>query len=247
MYAAPAAEGTVATPVSMAGSDRCTGMNVVERSWASRMPKSVMVALAFGLGASACASSQATPAPAPVAVTAPEVHRARPAADEKQLPIPEALELTTEGRAAVQILGNASEFGGWAVGYGGRPLPAVAALRTLIDDKHAAAALGVVIDHGSLAGQLMAVSGLYFVDRTEFEERLAPYRSMQTTVPVRVNGCLIHAEPTEVAELVEANGAMAYLGPNDTFAAWSARNPGAKTLVFDIVGGAYPHGLRGAQ
>jgi len=214
-----------------------------ERSWASG--KSIMVVLALGLGASACASSPAaTMHAAPVTFAAEPVHASK-ASPKKALPVPETLALTTEGRAAVQTLGNASEFGGWAIGYGGQPLPTVAALRTLLAEEQAAEALDVVIAHGTLAGQLMAVSGLYFADHTRFEKRLEPYRSMRDSVPVRVNGCLVHAEPTEVAELVEAKGAMAYLGPNDTLEAWFARNPGSKTVVFDIAGGSYPHELRG--
>jgi hypothetical protein len=209
------------------------------------MNTSTPLALTLALGLSACASPQtATTNPAvaePVAVSTEDTD----STPLLVLPIPETLELTKQGRAAVQTLGNAPAFGGWAVGYGGQPLPTVAALRTLLAEKNAADALHVIIDHGTLAAQLMAVSGLYFADHARFEQRLAPYRLMQTTVPVRPNGCLGQSEQVAVAELVQATGAMAYLGPNDTLAAWVDRNPGSTSLIFDIAAGSYPHGLRG--
>lgn len=205
-----------------------------------------MTLAVLGTALSACASPQRTPAPSaePVTFSAAPV-AATPAPPAKTLPVPDTLALTQEARDAVQTLGNAAEFGGWAVGYGGEPLPPVRALRTLLSEPQAADALDVVIEHGTLAGQLMAVSGMYFADHARFEQRLASYRTMRATVPVRANGCLVHAEPTIVAELVQAPGSMAYLGPSDTLEAWSKRNPGTRTLVFDIAGGSYPHELRG--
>src|SRR5262245_28034987 len=112
-------------------------------------------AFAFGLFSIGCGS-----APAPRPPVASRVRRA-PSPD---VPIPEDLVLTPQGREAVKTLGKAEAFGGLHIGYAGTPSEAVGALRTLIAEANAPAALTVVLDHGSLAGQLMALSGLYFVD-----------------------------------------------------------------------------------
>ena len=195
-------------------------------------------ALVLGLFSMGCGS-----APAP----RPPVASPVPRAPVPDVPIPEDLVLTPQGREAVQTLGKAEAFGGLHVGYAGTPAAPVGALRTLIAEANAAGALTVVLDHGSIAGQLMALSGLYFVDPARFAERVEAYRTMTTPVRVLQDGCIQGGDPFPASTLVEDTRAIRLDGPRDTLAAWRHRNPGATELHVDIVGGGYPALLRAPQ
>jgi len=143
-----------------------------------------------------------------------------------------------------ETLGKAEAFGGLHVGYAGTPAPAVDALRTLIAEANAGAALTVVLDHGSIAGQLMALSGLYFVDPARFADRVEAYRTVTTPVRVLQDGCIQGGDPFPASTLVEDTRAIRLDSPRDTLTAWRQRNPGATALYVDIVGGGYPALLR---
>jgi hypothetical protein len=157
--------------------------------------------------------------------------------------------LTHDGRRAIQIVGKAAAFGGAAVGYSGTPVREVAALRTLLAEPNASDALSVVIDQGSLPGQLLALSGLYSADHDRFLSRLDDYRGRTEQVRVRRDGCSVDYEATAVGELVEtrAPNAVKLTGPGDTLKAWLDRTPGpsSRVVTLDIVGGGYPLTLRG--
>ena len=218
---------------------------------------SFAVALALGLLACSPSPTQGHQTSVQIPQTSNDAPSSdgQPVADDKPapkkkkvvgtLPVPADLSLSPAGRKAIQTLGKADAFGGWAVGYGGQPVPAVAALRTLLAEPEAARALRVVIAHGTLEGQLMAVSGLYFADPAGFEAALAPYRSMTEPVNIRYNGCIVGHESVTVSEVVEKPNSMKMLGPSDSMEDWSKRNPNQFSVHYDIANGSYPFQLRG--
>jgi len=169
----------------------------------------------------------------------------------KPLPVPADLVLTERGRQAIQVLGHATAFGGHAVGYGGDPLPEVVALRVLIGEAHSSEALSIVLDHGTLPGQLMALTGLYFADPAKFRARIDSFEKITTMVPRAQEGC--DGEPPESQPanvIVRTPGAMQYQGPHDTFAGYVERNrvrDGSTLPPSDIAGGGWPHTLYGRK
>jgi hypothetical protein len=207
-----------------------------------------LLALLFSIG---ChhphAASSPLPAPAPV----PKPIPLPVTTYDKPLPVPADLILTERGRNAIQVLGHAEAFGGHAVGYSGSPLPEVVALRALLAEAHSSEALVVVLDHGTLPAQLMALSGLYFADPVLFRKRIDAYEKITAMVPRAQEGCDGEPPPSVPANLiVRTPGAIQYQGPHDTLAGWIARNhiPLPSTSPpDDIAGGGWPHTLYGRK
>ncbi len=169
-----------------------------------------------------------------------------PAAPVAQLkvPIPDDLALSQTVANAVQTLANAPAFGGEAVGYSGAPNAEVASLRSILADSNAAAALQLVIEHGTLPAQLMAVSGLYYIDPDGHGDRVQRYSAMTDTVPMVTGGCMSGTRPVAVAKLVRAPGAIRLKGPTESFQQWAGRYANGP-ITLDIAGGGYPSTLTG--
>jgi hypothetical protein len=159
------------------------------------------------------------------------------------VPIPETLKLSAAARAAIQTLANAHHFGGWAVGVAGTPTPPVRAWRVLIREPQATEALALVLKHGTMAGQLMALAGLYLSDSARFDREVARYKGLEQKVPLMTSGCMAGGDPTPAGDIVETAGAMKLSGPDDNLIEWGKRNPG-KPLKFDIIGGGYAAVMR---
>jgi hypothetical protein len=153
------------------------------------------------------------------------------------------LALSPEGAMATQRLSAASHFGGWAVGAAGSPTPPVEDLRVVVREKNAAKALQLVLQHGTPAGQLMALAGLFDVDPALFAKELPAFRSKAGEVRLMTSGCMPGGDPTPIAAVVEAANAVRLSGPTDDLAAWSTRNPG-KPIELDISGGGYTAAMR---
>ena len=209
-----------------------------------RFSSPLLLSFAF-LGLVGCAPKPATTRPRPVAVTvAPGEPRTTAM---KAIDVPATY--SAEERAAIQTLGNAEHFGGAAVSYAGLPIPEVAALRVLLDRPSAPDTLALVLDQGTLPGQLMALSGLYFADHAAFQRRAAAYASLDTPVSVRSDGCILHHQVVPARTILQAEGAMQYTGPNDNLEGWARRNHIASNtpIVEDILGGGYPFHLAGRE
>lgn len=217
----------------------------------NNIPSLCLLILACTLGAStACAPRDARPSPSAAPAPSPSPAPAPAATVDyaDPLPLPPDLDLTPPGRQAIQVLGHAQAFGGHAVGYSGEPLPEVVALRALLAEPHAAQALAVVMDHGTLPAQLMALSGLYYADHAEFARRLDRYKATTTPVPLAREGCSLDPrEPLPASEIVQADGAVRFQGPHDTLTAWVRRNrvPDGTPFKRDIAGGGWPNELYG--
>lgn len=167
------------------------------------------------------------------AEAAPEPPTAAP-----PLEVPDSLGLSPEGRQAALTLARAAHFGGWAVGAAGAPTAPVEAWRVLRAEPEAAAAFRFVLANGTLAGQLMALAGLWEVDRPAFDEAVARYRGLRDPVRLETSGCVPGGPPVPASQIVERADAVRLDGPRDDIAAWSRRNPG-KPIEFDLVGGGY--------
>lgn len=178
-----------------------------------------------------------------LALAVPLAARGEPAAAPAAIEVPADLGLTPAGREAAAALAGARHFGGWAVGVAGTPTEPVKAWRVLHAEPRAAEAFAFVLAHGTLAGQVMALAGLWDVDRARFDREVERYRTSTDTVPVMTSGCAPGGDPVKVADLVERAGAVRLDGPKDDLAAWSTRNPG-KPIEFDLVGGGYTAALR---
>jgi hypothetical protein len=206
------------------------------------LPIVLSIALTAGCASQSPQRPVDKPNPASSAQTQDDVAAA---ANPVAVPIPVSLGLTVAAREAVQTLANAPAFGGEAVGYAGQPVAAVAALRALLAEPQAAAALTLVLEHGTLPAQLLALSGMYYADQAMFRERLESYRAVDESVPVYLGGCFVGFEQQPVSALLQAPGAVQMRGPSESWQQWAKRNPGSKTLVFDIEGGGYPMSLAG--
>ena len=181
----------------------------------------------------------ATPLPAPPD-TAPQPTASTSA---RSVPIPETLKLSAAAGEAVQTLANSPHFGGWAVGVAGTPTHPVRAWRVLIGEQHAAEALALVLKHGTMAGQLMALAGLYLTDRPRFDREVARYKALDEKVSLMTSGCSAGGDPTRVRDIVETAGAVQLSGPDDSLIEWGKHNPD-KAVKFDIIGGGYAAVMR---
>lgn len=159
----------------------------------------VSALLAAALGTLSIASAKQIPAPPPVA----------------------ALKLSPSGTAAVQTLLEVKVFGGWAVGVAAAPTSGVSALRVLVKEPNAAAALAFVRAHATIEGQLMALAGLYDVDPAAFKRALPAYVAIKDSVRVWETGCM--------------------MGPNRTVSS-IAQSKGSGLL--DLAGGGYSAAMR---
>ena len=184
----------------------------------------VSALLAVALGGP-IASAQKQPAP-PVAVD----------------PAIAALKLSPAGTAAVRTLLDVKIFGGWAVGIAAQPTPGVAALRVLVKEPNAAAALAHVRGNATIEGQLMALAGLYDVDPAGFKRALPAYVAMKDSVRVWETGCMIGPNRT-VSSIAQSKDAVQTGGAGKPLPQWKPRTPGA-WLIFDLAGGGYSAAMR---
>lgn len=209
---------------------------------------SVVVLLVLGCGRTQESPERPpiSPGPGPGHSPPTSLPHSPPDSPPPTVEIPAGLVLSAEGRAALQTLSSAPHFGGWAVGAAGTPTPVVASFRTLLAEPNAREAFGFAVSNGSLAGQLTALSGLFFTDPTRFRAELPRFRARRETVPLLTAGCDPSGDVVAVATVVEAPNSVQLSGPDDDLFAWSQRNPN-RPIVYDIAGGSYPVVLRGRR
>lgn len=165
-----------------------------------------------------------------------------PRAPVHTAPVAASLKLSKAGDAAVRTLLDARVFGGWAVGAAAAPTPGVQALRTILKERNAVAALAFVQTHATLAGQLMALAGLYDVDPAAFKAALPAYLSNKEMVRVAETGCMRGPDRT-AASLVRAPDAVQTGGAGKPLPPWQPKQRGA-WMVLDLAGGGYAAAMR---
>lgn len=108
-------------------------------------------------------------------------------------------------------------------------------------------AFKVLLERGRLAGQLYALAGLFFTDRTYFDSVIEQYAESRRRVTTFF-GCIMSETP--VVEIVRhPNGIR--LAQGQTLAEWYEQHYGegwerlepAEVFELDIVGGGWPHNL----
>jgi hypothetical protein len=191
----------------------------------ARAFSALLVATALGATNPIQAAPPVTPAPASI--------------DPKLV---DALKLSREGTVAVRTLLATTVFGGWAVGVAAQPTDGVKALRTIMKERNAIVALGFVRAHAMMAGQLMALAGLYDLDPVAFQAALPTYLKSKGTVRVWESGCMMGPDRA-VADLVRSKNAVQTGGPGKPLPRWQPGKPGA-SIVFDLAGGGYSAVMR---
>lgn len=190
------------------------------RSVERAMPRLRILSTLFvaALGGLPIASAQPKPAP-PVAVD----------------PAIAALKLSPAGTKAVKTLVEVKVFAGWAVGVAAAPTPGVSALRVLVTEPNAAAALAYVRANATIEGQLMALAGLYDVDPAAFKRALPAYVAIKDSVRVWETGCMMGPSRT-VASIAHSKDAVQTGGAGKPL----PRNG----MVLDLAGGGYSAAMR---
>ena len=106
-----------------------------------------------------------------------------------------------EGNRAYSVLLTADRFSDSAVGIAGITPDTVLAFRTLMKESAADKAFKQLLAEATIAGQLYALSGIYFTNPTFFAQAVEPYRHDKRTVHPQF-GCIVSSQT--VQELVES-------------------------------------------
>lgn len=160
--------------------------------------------------ASVASASASTPVPvAPVAIAAPD---------------------------AVATLRSASTFDDVRIGYSGSLSPNVAAFRQVLAGPGAAAAFHDLVEHGTPAGRLYGVAGLYLADRPAFAPAVDRLAATGGDV-MRFQGC--EQGQDHVKSVLRSPGpARIVVAAGETLDAARARAP--RGAACDIEGGCIP-------
>lgn len=146
------------------------------------------------------------------------------------------LSLSETGQAAYDGLRDARIFEAGPVGFRGRMSQQIKNLGLLMQERERVAALNTILEKGTSAGKLYALSGLYFADRGSFEIGRMNLRDSEETVQV-LNGCIMMDLPLgKIVEADEAN--VAIIKPGQTMQDFWSTNTGGYEL--DIAHGGYP-------
>ena len=193
------------------------------------------------------ACRQVEPAPAPEPADAPVagglsgVPAVLPPRDVRDLP-----PLSDAGLLAAKILLETERFTDDAIGEGCETPIEVDALRTLVREKEAAAALRVLAEKATTPGRLFALCGLWYVDPQAFGRAAAALREERGEDEVHtLMGCC--GGTRTVAGLLKYDGEGAPVRLRDrrqTIREWREEAK-AEDYFEDIVGGGYPAILLG--
>ena len=114
--------------------------------------------------------------------------------------------LGAEGEAAYRLLAETYSFGSLVAGFGSTPAE-VSAFAVLYGEPEETrdGAFEHLLQHGTLAGQLYGLSGLYLTDRARYEAAVPRYRSERRKVGVH-NGCFppSSVKASEAVKSIEA-------------------------------------------
>lgn len=105
-------------------------------------------------------------------------------------------ELDADGKRAYATLKSVSLFATYGVGRAGVKSDGEKALRILLKQKQAEAALQSLLQEANLTGQMYALVGLKSVNPTIFEKAVTPFLTLKTRVKT-AHGCLVSSEIVE--------------------------------------------------
>lgn len=150
--------------------------------------------------------------------------------------------LSADAQNALDVLLRAEAF--CDGDFGAKAPDALKAFRLLSKDPQADAIFKHVAAKGSAAGQLYALSGLYFTDHDYFQKAAEGLRDSKTVVGIQTSCFGEYRKP--VSAIIDANSpnAIRLNGPNDSLARWFSEHATQEAVIFDIAGGGYPARMR---
>ncbi len=144
--------------------------------------------------------------------------------------------LSPAGQEAYKSIKEAAAFEGTHVGIAGTLSQNIEAFGALLKEIQADAAFKAILNNGSNAGQLYALSGLYFTDHKYFLAAVEKYKNNENLV-MEISGCL--ATDKKMSEIVESNSKnVAIIKPTEMIEAFWKSN--ANSYILDISHGGYP-------
>ena len=144
--------------------------------------------------------------------------------------------LSPEGQNAYQNLLDTEVFAQGLVGIAATLSPSVESFNTLLKEKEADAAFKSLIANAKPAGQLYALSGLYFTDQEAFQKEVKNFRQKDEMVRA-MSGCEMFDE--KISKIVESNDKnVAIIKPGETIEDFWKRNKVSYEL--DIAHGGFP-------
>lgn len=149
--------------------------------------------------------------------------------------------LSAEGKEAYQILLKAKTFEEGLIGYAAQLSKKVESFNILFAEKEADATFKSLLQDAELAGQLYALSGIYYTDNNYFQEVVKNYQDNENEVN-RMSGCEIFSD--KVKNVVKSNSPkVAIISPNETMKDWWEKNKGVSYEI-DIIHGGFPASFR---
>lgn len=146
------------------------------------------------------------------------------------------MSLSKEGRAAYVSLRDARVFEAGSVGFRGGMSQQIKNLGVIMRERDAVGLLNAILENGTSAGKLYALSGLYYADKGSFELGRTNLRNSEVMVQV-LNGCIMmDLAMGKIIEADEANAAI--IKPGQTMQDFWSTNTGGSEL--DIAHGGYP-------
>ncbi|SRR6266568_2711333 len=133
----------------------------------------------------------------------------------------------------------ASSFKDVAVGLAATTPPEVHAYRALLAASDGVERFHHVLDHGTPAGQLYALCGLFFLDATAFDKEFARLEESRAKVDEQV-GCTVMRRT--VRELLAASSEAPRMSHSGSVQEW--HRVGSRASVLDIPGGSTCYRLR---
>lgn len=158
-------------------------------------------------------------------------------------PIASAAPVADAAPDALAMLRTATTFDDVHVGYSGSLSPNVAAFRQVLAGPGAAAAFRDLVEHGTPAGRLYGVAGLYLADRPAFAPAVARLSAAGGDV-TRFQGC--EQGQDHVASVLRSPGAARIVvAPGESLDAARARAP--RGAACDVEGGCIPLSFAAAK
>lgn len=149
--------------------------------------------------------------------------------------------LSAQGKEAYQRLLEAKTFEEGLIGFAAQLSQNVKSFNDLLEEKDADAAFKSLLKNAEIAGQLYALSGVFYTDNEYFQEVVKEYQDSETEVS-RMSGCEISND--KVKNIVKSNSPkVVIISPNQTMKDWWEKNKGG-SYELDILNGGYPATFR---
>ena len=149
----------------------------------------------------------------------------------------------TENYEYFKILLNAKTFSDGGTGEAGTPTEETIAFKHIFFSKNAHEEFKKILEKGSIAGKLYALSGLYFYDYPEYKKTVEKYLSVDDVVTI-FSGCIIGQ--VKIKELMKrkSKNVVRLSNNQQTIGEWRKNNNVIDGFSVDFYGGGYPQLLK---